>query len=149
MLKEILPPVTPKELDEEVATTMAKFKSKGDNIDEKEFIECCLENSYWQSAGPLVVKELIFLDVLNGHYFGNRKLLSDEEYDALKESLVWEVHTSSDFSKKKLTQFSYIQGSMVATLKAKEARFINAVAKSRQGLRHFELFNAFCQYLYM
>ena len=114
LLKQILPPVTSKELEVEVELTMAKFKGGGE-VDEKEFIDACLENSYWKSAGPLVVKELVLLDAINGHYFDGTKLLSDDEYDELKESLTWE-------------------GSMVATLKGKEAKFISAVANHRRGI---------------
>ena len=35
-------------------------------------------------SGPLVVKELIFLDVINAFYGKKMNLLSDEEYDTIK-----------------------------------------------------------------
>ena len=115
ILKEILPPVTLKELETEVDNVMDSMKNKeSKDIQEIDFVRAVLSNSYWSDAGPLVVKELIFLDCLNSNYYKKVKLLEDDVYDELKESLTWE-------------------GSVVSNLKANEARFIYAVAAYRRG----------------
>ena len=49
------------------------------------------ENSYWKRAGPLVVKELIFLDCIHSYYYDKQSFLEDEDYNELKEMLTWEV----------------------------------------------------------
>ena len=60
-------------------------------------------------TGVFVVKELILLDCINTYYYQRKNLLSDDEYNDLKESLSWE-------------------GSAAVTLSAKEAHFISAVS---------------------
>jgi len=112
LLKQILPPVSKEELVREIDLVMGKLIGSG--ITETEFTKAALQNSYWANAGPLVVKELIFLDCLDSFYTDGKKMLSDEDYDELKDSLTWE-------------------GSAVASLKGKEAKFISAVAAFRRG----------------
>jgi len=63
--------------------------------------------------GVFVVKELILLDCIHTYYYKKRSLLSDEEYNELKDSLSWE-------------------GSVAVTLTAKEAHFISAVSAFRR-----------------
>lgn len=65
-------------------------KKTDEDIQETEFIRAVLGNSYWREAGPLVVKELMFLDCLDSNYFKKVQLIDDERYDMLKESLQWE-----------------------------------------------------------
>jgi hypothetical protein len=65
------------------------------------------------STGVFVVKELILLDCIHTYYYNKRSLLSDEEYNELKDSLSWE-------------------GSVAVTLTAKEAHFISAVSAFRR-----------------
>lgn len=114
LLRSILPPVSKSELAEEVSLVMKNIKVDNDDIDVNEFIQSALDNSYWQQAGPLVVKELMFLDCLNAYYFEKRQLLDNDKYNLLKEQLTWE-------------------GSMVASMKGNEANFITAVAANRRG----------------
>jgi len=59
------------------------------------------------------VKELILLDCINTYYYKRRNLLSDDEYNELKDSLSWE-------------------GSVAVTLSSKEAHFISAVSAFRR-----------------
>ena len=63
LLKEILPPVSPSELEAEVSTVMKIFGSSED-IDVFDFVSAVRANKYWQDAGELTVKELIYLDAL-------------------------------------------------------------------------------------
>ena len=70
--------------------SMSAGKRVGEDIQEKDFLRAVLGNSYWREAGPLVVKELMFLDCLNSNYFKKMKLLDDDTYDLLKESLQWD-----------------------------------------------------------
>lgn len=117
ILTAILPPVTKEELNKEIDLTMSKFNS--DDIDEADFIAAIIDNTYWAAAGPLVVKELIYLDSLYSYYLKGQKaglglLLSDDDYAELKDQLTWE-------------------GSDVVSMSSKEAVFIMAVAASQRG----------------
>jgi hypothetical protein len=112
MLRSILPPVTPEELEKEVQATLSQFP--GDTINEDDFVSAVLDNSYWQSAGPLVVKELIYFDALYAYYKTGKSLLENDDYAELKENLSWE-------------------GSSVAMMHANEAMFVTAIASSKRG----------------
>lgn len=59
-------------------------------------------------------KERIFLDALQSYYINGRQLLNDDEFDVLKEDLVW-------------------NGSPVAVLNRKEATYLNAVQAYLKG----------------
>ena len=82
--------MTPEELEKECDNVLASIKGDTDNIQEIDFIRAVLSNSYWEEAGMLVVKELIFLDALDSNYRKKVKLLNDDLYDRLKDSLTWE-----------------------------------------------------------
>lgn len=112
ILRSILPPVTPAELDDEVGNTLSQFD--GETITENDFVDAIIGNSYWQSAGSLVVKELIYFDALYAYYKTGKSLLNNEDYETLKDNLSWE-------------------GSSVATMNANEAMFVTAVASSKRG----------------
>ena len=71
LLKAILPPVTPQELSAEMASAMKLIEDE-DMIEVEKFLDAAKKNSYWEKAGPLVVKELILLDCLNAYYFEKR-----------------------------------------------------------------------------
>lgn len=118
VLRSVLPPVTPEELDDEVTNTlgiiMQNPKNSEDSIDEDDFVKAIVQNSYWRSAGNLVVKELMFLDALYNYYRSGSAILNNEDYEELKENLTWE-------------------GSAVATMQAQEALFVTAVASARRG----------------
>ena len=109
----LLPPVTKEALDEEVSDVMSKFEG-GNLVEGEVFVEAMLENKYWAEAGPLVVKELIFLDCLYHYYRDKQQLLDDADYNELKDQLMWE-------------------GSSVSTMSGNEALFVTAVANSRRG----------------
>jgi hypothetical protein len=113
VLRTVLPPISKEELEKEVDITMKDFGAD-ETIAESEFIQAILDNTYWKEAGPVVVKELMFLDALHAHYYDKFSLLDDDDYDTLKENLTWE-------------------GSAVATMLGKEAHFITAVAANRRG----------------
>lgn len=113
ILITILPPVTKEELKREVDRTMLNFKGMS-SVDEKDFYNAIVGNTYWDRAGSLVVKELIFLDSLYAYYHQKQMFLGDEEYNSLKEMLTWE-------------------GSSIATMKGSEALFITAVASNLRG----------------
>ena len=117
LLREVLPPVSKAELEKEVENTMTLFKDK--LVEENEFIEAIMRNTYWSKAGPVVVKELIFLDCLHSFYNDGKTILNDEDYNELKDQLAWE-------------------GSMAVTVSAAEAKFISAVASYRRGLKQME-----------
>lgn len=118
LLRGLLPPVSSEELEDEVSKTMAKIllnpKNSADKIDEDDFVKAIVDNSYWQSAGDIVVKELMYFEALHSFYRTGSSLLKSDDYDVLKENLTWE-------------------GSSVATMNAKEALFVTAVASSRRG----------------
>ena len=119
ILRSILPPVTPGELAEEVAKTLeiimkSNPKNTKDKIDEDDFVKAIVKNSYWQEAGDLVVKELMYFDALFDYYQTGKSLLNDADYQDLKDSLTWD-------------------GSSVATMNKQEALFVTAVAASRRG----------------
>ena len=113
-MREILPPVTQDELNDEIDVVLGGMPKTEDDIQEIDFIKAVVGNTYWKQAGRLVVKELIFLDCLYSNYQKGAKLLDDESYDELKDSLTWE-------------------GSAVTVLKGNEARFIYAVAANNRG----------------
>lgn len=113
ILSTILPPVTKDELSQEMEKTMLMFEGL-DTVDEEVFYDAIIENSYWTQAGPLVVKELIFLDALYAYYFKKQSYLGDEEYNDLKDMLTWE-------------------GSSVASLRGDEALFVTAIAAQLRG----------------
>lgn len=119
VLRNVLPPVTPGELAEEVTKTLEIIMKNNPNnseekIDEDDFVKAIVKNSYWQEAGDLVVKELMYFDALHHYYTTGYSLLNDNDYNVLKDNLTWE-------------------GSSVATMKAQEANFVTAVAASRRG----------------
>jgi len=117
-LRSLLPPVTPKELEEEVEKTMAIImqnkENKPDRINEDCFVKAIVKNTYWQTAGSLLVKELMYFDALYHYYKTGTPLLSNDDYEELKDNLVWE-------------------GSSVPSMSKQEAMFINAVASSKRG----------------
>ena len=86
------------------------------SIDTNTFLKNVINNSYWLAAGPLVVKELIFLDCLHNYYFEKRSLLEDNDYNSLKDQLTWE-------------------GSVMSSMKSEEAHFITAVASNSKGIQ--------------
>jgi hypothetical protein len=127
VLRSLLPPVTPVELEEEVSKTlsliMENAENKDDRISQDCFVKAIVQNSYWQTAGDLVVKELMYFDALYSHYHPttigassstSSSLLDNDDYEALKENLTWE-------------------GSSVATMNKREALFVTAVASARRG----------------
>lgn len=114
LLKVVLPPISKKALEEEVTKILSRITTTTSEIDVTEFTTAVLDNTYWKQAGPLVVKELIFLDCLYNYYYGKRNLLNNDDYNDLKEQLNWE-------------------GSAACSLKANEALFITAVAGYLRG----------------
>lgn len=77
LLTSILPPVTPADLAAETNRIIAKF-AQPDLISAEDFVRAASENSFWKRAGPLVVKELIFLDCLHSYYYEKQNMLNDE-----------------------------------------------------------------------
>jgi hypothetical protein len=118
ILRSVLPPVSPEELDKEVKLTLFSLmkdpNDEKESIDEDAFTKAIVKNSYWKDAGDLVVKELIYFDTLYNFYHTKQSLLDNDDYEELKENLTWE-------------------GSAVATMNKKEALFVTAVAASRRG----------------
>ena len=116
LLKTVLPPVSSKELDIEVAKALKSIGAGDDDLIEADsFLNAVVANTFWTTAGPLVVKELIFLDCLYEYYFREkRSILSNDVYNDLKEMLTWE-------------------GSAVVSMNAKEAQFVISVATSKRG----------------
>jgi hypothetical protein len=90
ILTEILPPVSPAELKSEVSEVLKAF-GNSDFIEMNSFVEILKANTFWYAAGELVVKELIYLDALHSNYVSKKTVLSDDDFDALKDSLTWEV----------------------------------------------------------
>lgn len=113
ILVTILPPVTKAELTIEMDKTMKKFEGMT-TVEPKVFYDAIQRNAYWENAGPLVVKELIYLDALFAYHHNRQMFLGDDEYNALKEMLTWE-------------------GSSVVSMKGAEALFITAVAAHLRG----------------
>lgn len=117
LVKQILPPVSKDELSKEIDSLLKNMEINKDGlIDTNTFLKSVINNSYWLQAGPLVVKELIFLDCLHNYYFEKRPLLEDDDYNNLKEQLTWE-------------------GSVMSTMKSEEAHFITAVASNAKGIQ--------------
>jgi len=118
VLRTLLPPVTPEELEDEVDKTLAIILANPDNsadrINEDSFVKAIVKNSYWQAAGDLVVKELMYFDALYSYYQTGQSVLNNDDYESLKDDLTWE-------------------GSSVATLNKQEALFITAVASAKRG----------------
>lgn len=112
LLRSVLPPLSSTELDDEVDKLLKNLPSS--DIDADEFLREVINNSFWRESGVFVVKELILLDCIHTYYYKKRSLLSDDEYNELKDSLSWE-------------------GSVAVTLTAKEAHFISAVSAFRRG----------------
>ncbi len=65
VLHSILPPVTPAELEKEEDAIMKDLLSHKQNtpeaINEDDFVRSIMRNSYWQKAGDIVVKELMYI----------------------------------------------------------------------------------------
>lgn len=115
LVRAILPPVSKDELQKEINLILKNMNIDKDGlIDTNQFLSNILDNRYWLAAGPLVVKELIFLDCLHNYYFQKQQLLEDNDYNELKEQLTWE-------------------GSSVPTMKSQEAHFVTAVASNAKG----------------
>ena len=116
LLKTVLPPVSNKELLLEVDKALKAIGAGDDDLIEADaFLDAVVANSFWTTAGPLVVKELIFLDCLYEYYFKEkRSILDNDDYNDLKEMLTWE-------------------GSSVVSMNAKEAQFVISVASSKRG----------------
>jgi len=118
VLHSILPPVTPKELQQEEELILKELLSHKQNspdaIDEDDFVKSIFNNSYWREAGDIVVKELMYFDSLHCYYKTGKPLLKNDSYDELHENLTWD-------------------GSVVATMNAREAEFVSAVAASKRG----------------
>eukprot|EP00596_Hydrurales_sp_CCMP1899_P002546 CAMPEP_0119033426 /NCGR_PEP_ID=MMETSP1177-20130426/466_1 /TAXON_ID=2985 /ORGANISM="Ochromonas sp, Strain CCMP1899" /LENGTH=269 /DNA_ID=CAMNT_0006990155 /DNA_START=167 /DNA_END=976 /DNA_ORIENTATION=+ len=117
LLKSVLPPVSKAELDGEVTKVLKTIGAGDDDLIEADsFLSAVVGNSFWTTAGPLVVKELIFLDCIYEFYFKEkRSILDNDDYDGLKEMLMWE-------------------GSSVVAMNAKEAQFVVSVATNKKGL---------------
>ena len=113
ILISLLPPVNTEELNAEIADVMGKFDGQ-ETVEADEFVNIVMSNNYWKEAGPLVVRELIFLDCLYHYYRDKQELLHDDDYNELKEQLTWE-------------------GSAVSSMTGSEALFVTAVANSRKG----------------
>jgi hypothetical protein len=113
LLLTLLPPVTKTELKREVDLTMQRFKGMA-TVDAKDFYDAVISNSFWEEAGPLVVKELIYLDSLYAFYRNKQMFLGDDEYNSLKDMLTWE-------------------GSSIVSMKGNEALFVTAVAAYLRG----------------
>jgi hypothetical protein len=71
ILQDVLPPVTKEELDQEVdniissiSSNNAQAQGSGDGIDEDDLTKAIVQNSYWQSAGDLVVSSVFFAAIL-------------------------------------------------------------------------------------
>ncbi|KAL9190029.1 hypothetical protein ACHAXT_007240 [Thalassiosira profunda] len=118
VLHSILPPVTPAALAKEeeaiLQDLLGHAKNTPEAIDEDDFVKSIFKNSYWKEAGDIVVKELIYFDSLHSYYSTGKPLLNNDLYDELHENLTWE-------------------GSSVATMSAREAQFVSAVAASKRG----------------
>jgi hypothetical protein len=119
VLRSILPPVSPKELQEEVDKTLALVmksnpQNSKDNVNEDDFVKAIVQNSYWRQAGDLVVKEMIYFEALHAYYQAGSSMLDDDDYNELKDNLTWE-------------------GSAVPNMRANEALFVTAVAAARRG----------------
>jgi hypothetical protein len=118
LLRSLLPPVTPQELQVEVEKTVETIMENPQNTDEKIngdcFVKAIVQNTYWRHAGSLVVKELMLFESLYAHYQTGGSLLNNDDYETLKENLTWE-------------------GSSVATMNRRECMLVNAVAASKRG----------------
>lgn len=118
VLHSILPPVSPEELQKEEEIIMKDLLSHKQNspdaINEDDFVKSVFKNSYWREAGDIVVKELMYFDSLHCYYKTGKPLLDNNTYDELHENLTWE-------------------GSSIATMSAREAEFVSAVAASKRG----------------
>mmetsp|Transcript_14898 Transcript_14898/g.33070 ORF Transcript_14898/g.33070 Transcript_14898/m.33070 type:complete len:286 (+) Transcript_14898:664-1521(+) len=89
------------------------FESEGECIPAEEY--CAVD----ENTGKLIrltieEKERMFLDSLQSYYFSGRQLLSDDEFDLLKEDLQW-------------------SGSALVSLNRKEARFLSAMKAYNKG----------------
>lgn len=86
VLFEILPPLSPLEMEYEVDDLMARVGYR-ESVDEYEFFQAIMSNSYWKAAGENVVKELIYLDSIRTLVQTGEGLLSDECLHKLKDDL--------------------------------------------------------------
>lgn len=118
VLHSILPPVSPEELQKEeeiiLKDLLSHKQNSPDAINEDDFVKSVFKNSYWREAGDIVVKELMYFDSLHCYYKTGKPLLDNNTYDELHENLTWE-------------------GSSIATMSAREAEFVSAVAASKRG----------------
>jgi hypothetical protein len=118
VLHQILPPVTPEELAREeqelLKLMLCKKEVCVDELEEDDFVNAIIKNSYWRAAGDIVVKELMYFDSLHAYYTTGKAILNDNDYDELHDNLTWE-------------------GSSVATMSRNEVKFVSAVAASKRG----------------
>lgn len=119
VLHEILPPVTSQELEREESEILEYLLCKSeelciDELGEDDFVRGIINNSYWRTAGDIVVKELMYFDSLHAYYTTGKALLGNSDYDDLHENLTWE-------------------GSSIATMSASEVKFVSAVAAAKRG----------------
>lgn len=99
--------------DDKTGRFFESNKDEADCIPDEEF---CVVDKETGSMIRLTVeeKERIFLDALQAYYFDNRQMLSDEEFDLLKEDLQW-------------------NGSEVVQMNRKEAKYLSAVQDYMKG----------------
>ena len=73
VLHGILPPVTSNELEKEeeaiLKSLLSHTQNSADAIDEDDFVKYIFKNSYWNEAGDIVVKELIYFDSVSVSVF--------------------------------------------------------------------------------
>lgn len=66
VLHQILPPVTPEELEREEQELLRLMLCKKDVCEDElavdDFVKAIIKNSYWRAAGDIVVKELMYFD---------------------------------------------------------------------------------------
>ena len=58
-----------------------------DAINEDDFVTSIMRNSYWEEAGDIVVKELMYFDSLHSYYKDGKALLNNNDYDELHENV--------------------------------------------------------------
>jgi hypothetical protein len=113
LLRSIFPPTSPKEFEDEIKNIMKQLPSSP-TVDIDDFLSVAVKNTFWEDAGELVVRELIYLDCLHSYHFEKRRVLEDEDYNKLKDDLTW-------------------AGSAAITMSSKEAHFVTAVAAYRRN----------------
>jgi len=127
VLHGILPPVTSNELEKEeeaiLKSLLSHKQNSADAIDEDDFVKSIFKNSYWNEAGDIVVKELMYFDSVSVSVPGEYEELQTGDavqqhglcFDAKRMTIFISQFFKNYFLKLPLSPFSLLYSAIITT----------------------------------